>query len=86
MASLYTLCLLLLVKIFALFGRGKKSTTSATPSSWIYRVCRMDDDGRYCCFVVQLSSTGGEMLKYPPLSLSRRRQNTDGESKSGLGV
>lgn len=24
------------------------------------------------------------MLKYPPLSLSKRRQNKDGESKSGL--
>lgn len=24
------------------------------------------------------------MLKYPPLFLSRRRQKTDGESKSGL--
>lgn len=26
------------------------------------------------------------MLKYPPLSLSRSRQNMEGESKSGLGV
>ena len=45
---------------------------------------RMLDDGRYCCLVVQGRADGGEMLKWPPLSLSSRRQKTEGESKSGL--
>lgn len=84
-ASRYALCLILLVMTFALLGRGKKSTRSTTPSSWMYRVCRMHDDGRYCCFVVQFKLLGGAMPKYPPLSLSKRRQKTEGESKSGLG-
>ena len=67
-----------------LLGRGKKSMRSTTPSSWIERVCKMHDEGKYCCLVVHPSSDGGEMLKWPPLSLSKSRQNTDGESKSGL--
>ena len=67
-----------------LFGRGKKSTKSTTPSSWMYRVCRMFEEGRYCCLVVKALAAGGQMLKYPPLSLSSRRQKTEGESKSGL--
>ena len=66
-------------------GRGKKSTRSATPSSEIYRVDRMLDEGRYVCFVVKATFCGGEMLKNPPLSLSRSLQKTDGESNSGLG-
>lgn len=66
------------------FGLGKKSTKSTTPSSSMYRVCRMFDDGRYCCFVVHSRSRGGEILKCPPLSLSRSLQKTLGESKSGL--
>jgi hypothetical protein len=44
----------------------------------------MFDEGRYCCFVVKVMSAGGEMLKYPPLSLSSKRQKIEGESKSGL--
>jgi hypothetical protein len=35
-------------------------------------------------FVVRVISSGGAMLKKPPLFLSKRLQNTDGESKSGL--
>jgi hypothetical protein len=50
----------------------------------MYRVCRMFEEGRYCCFVVKAFSAGGQMLKYPPLSLSSRRQKIEGESKSGL--
>jgi hypothetical protein len=46
----------------------------------------MPEDGRYCCLAVQDAESGGAILKNPPLSLSRRRQNTDGESKSGLGL
>lgn len=77
-------CLYPPVMTLALFGRGKKSTRSTTPSSWMYRVCRMHEEGRYCCFVVHPSSSGGAMLKYPPWSLSRSRQKIDGESKVGL--
>jgi hypothetical protein len=33
---------------------------------------------------VKAFSAGGQMLKYPPLSLSSRRQKMEGESKSGL--
>ena len=65
-------------------GRGKKSIRSMAPSSWMYRVWRMFDDGRYCCLVVYWTPLFGVMLKYPPRSASRRRPNTVGESKSGL--
>jgi len=41
-------------------------------------------EGRYCCFVVRLAFLGGEMEKWPPLSLSRIRAKTEGESNSGL--
>lgn len=44
----------------------------------------MFEEGRYCCFVVNVIFCGGLMLKYPPLSLSINRQKIDGESKSGL--
>ena len=73
-----------LVTSCVLLGRGKKSTKSTTPSSWMYRVCRIFVEGRYCCLVVYAISAGGEMLKYPPLSLSRSLQKMEGESKSGL--
>jgi len=52
----------------------------------MYRVWRIAQDGKYCCLAVVAVKSGGAILKYPPLSLSRSRQNTDGESKSGLGI
>lgn len=76
--------LAVLVTTREFLGRGKKSTRSTTPSSMMYRVWRILEDGRYCCLVVKVLPCDGLILKKPPMSLSRRRQKTEGESKSGL--
>lgn len=73
-----------LATVIELAGRGKKSMRSATPASRIYRVWRMLDEGRYCCFVVKEVPAGGAILNHPPRSLSSSLQKTEGESKSGL--
>jgi hypothetical protein len=50
----------------------------------MYLVFRIFDEGRYCCFVVHSKPVGGQMLKWPPLSLSSSLQKTLGESNAGL--
>ena len=67
-----------------LLGLGKKSTRSTTPDSWMDLVCKIHEDGRYCCLVVQPRFEGGEILKKPPLCLSNNLQKMEGESKVGL--
>lgn len=78
------ICLGAFITTLLFFGLGKKSTKSTTPSSHMYLVFRIFEDGRYCCLVVHSKFAGGQMLKCPPLSLSSSLQKTLGESKSGL--